>query len=396
MNPALPLCLLLILVLFPSLASSLNLFASEDWTTGYLDASPRRGGTFYYLFRSRQPKPTPIPPLMIWLGGGPGCSAANAVFLELGPQTFSHHELGSLGYNRFSWNNASDLLLLDFPAGTGLSLDLSDSTMRGRSIGYQSEQLSVLMQKFVESNPEYKGRRTYFACEGYTCQILVKFLASHKPADVSGIVLRNAMLDYSSQSNWNRFAYSKGLLSWIASAAYELQLAVCRFAISLDFHTSAACDRILDSVAQSSGVVCMENLNAKECYERELSVLTDLMTDRKVQDSFGISGFRPFSVCNSTVRSHLDSELKKSAAKKELQQVLASGVKVRMVYSEFGFVQNWMGGLAVAEGLEWAGQSQFKAKEMNTDACAQWKKEQTLEFRVIKGSGQRMGWEAAE
>jgi len=57
--------------------------------------------------------------LVIWLTGGPGCSSELAIFFEQGP--FKINDDVTLRINPWSWNNASNLLFVDQPVGTGYS-----------------------------------------------------------------------------------------------------------------------------------------------------------------------------------------------------------------------------------------------------------------------------------
>lgn len=72
---------------------------------------------FYWLFKSRGEPSTD--PLVMWLTGGPGCSSGIAVFYENGP--FELNDNLTLRTNAYSWNNASNVIFLDSPIGTGFS-----------------------------------------------------------------------------------------------------------------------------------------------------------------------------------------------------------------------------------------------------------------------------------
>ncbi|GMP43742.1 hypothetical protein CsSME_00012988 [Camellia sinensis var. sinensis] len=64
-------------------------------------------------------------PLLLWYGGGPGCSAFNGLIYEIGPLAFNitEYEGGTptLEYYPYSWTQTSSILFLDAPVGTSFS-----------------------------------------------------------------------------------------------------------------------------------------------------------------------------------------------------------------------------------------------------------------------------------
>ncbi|CAN0917803.1 Serine carboxypeptidase-like 1, partial [Linum grandiflorum] len=78
---------------------------------------------FYYFIESeRNPNEDP---LLLWLTGGPGCSALSGLVFEIGPLRFEVVEyngtLPALVLNPHSWTKIASIIFLDAPVGTGFS-----------------------------------------------------------------------------------------------------------------------------------------------------------------------------------------------------------------------------------------------------------------------------------
>ncbi|KAK5771363.1 hypothetical protein PVK06_047565 [Gossypium arboreum] len=93
---------------------------------------------FYYFVKS-EGKPEDNP-LLIWLTGGPGCSAFSGLVFEIGPLKFKvdvyNGSLPTLVYNPYAWTKliksyhllnqiifvvVSNIIFIDSPVGTGFS-----------------------------------------------------------------------------------------------------------------------------------------------------------------------------------------------------------------------------------------------------------------------------------
>ncbi|KAI9832744.1 MAG: hypothetical protein M1826_001303 [Phylliscum demangeonii] len=83
---------------------------------GYIDLAPD-AHTFFWFFESRSnPREDPI---TLWLNGGPGSDSLIGLFQELGPCNISSNLTSTI--NPYSWNEASNMLFLSQPVGTGFS-----------------------------------------------------------------------------------------------------------------------------------------------------------------------------------------------------------------------------------------------------------------------------------
>ena len=117
---------------------------------------------FYWLFRSRDDPHND--PLIIYLQGGPGCSSLFSTFYENGP--FYVKDDITLKKNPYSWNNNANLLYVDQPVGVGFSRVASPDHIRTEEDGIAKD-FYFFIEKFLEANPEFKGRDYYLTGESY-------------------------------------------------------------------------------------------------------------------------------------------------------------------------------------------------------------------------------------
>ena len=108
-----------ILMPTPTLGKYLHLTKSRLMIS-YLDVGDGRD-LFFYFFESRS-KPSEDPVVM-WINGGPGCSSALGLFMELGPCSVKDDpkSLNDTKVNPDSWNSHANIFFIDEPIGVGFS-----------------------------------------------------------------------------------------------------------------------------------------------------------------------------------------------------------------------------------------------------------------------------------
>lgn len=84
---------------------------------GYVDVDDNQHLYFYFI-EARNVDPTTAP-LTVWLNGGPGDPSLVGLFSNNGPCMIDYN--GNVQYNKYSWNNASNMIYIDQPTQTGLS-----------------------------------------------------------------------------------------------------------------------------------------------------------------------------------------------------------------------------------------------------------------------------------
>ena len=91
---------------------------AEKQIAGHLTVSEKCGDNLFFWFFEAQNSPKDAP-IVIWINGGPGSSSMLGLFAENGP--YKINDDLTLRDNPYSWNVNANLLVIDQPAGTGLS-----------------------------------------------------------------------------------------------------------------------------------------------------------------------------------------------------------------------------------------------------------------------------------
>uniref|UniRef100_A0A0D9W2B8 Serine carboxypeptidase-like 18 n=1 Tax=Leersia perrieri TaxID=77586 RepID=A0A0D9W2B8_9ORYZ len=118
---------------------------------------------FYYFIQSeRNPEEDPV---LLWLTGGPGCSALSGLVYEIGPLSFDFHGykggLPTMLYKPDSWTKVGNIIFVDSPPGTGFSyaikeqgLNSSDTTIVRQlyRIG-SSDDRHLNLKGYIAGNP---------------------------------------------------------------------------------------------------------------------------------------------------------------------------------------------------------------------------------------------------
>ncbi|PWA80931.1 peptidase S10, serine carboxypeptidase, Alpha/Beta hydrolase fold protein [Artemisia annua] len=189
-----------------------------DQYSGYVTVDPDHGkALFYYLTES--PINSSTNPLLLWLQGGMGCSSLGyGAMMELGPfRVNADHK--TLSRNKYAWNNISNVLFLESPAGVGFSY--SNMSETGDAI-IANDSYAFLLN-WLERFPEYKERDFYIAGEEYAAhyisQLAYSILQKNKIANqtvinIKGIALGNPLDDYgTSETGTYEYLLSHAIIS---------------------------------------------------------------------------------------------------------------------------------------------------------------------------------------
>ncbi|KAK2976939.1 hypothetical protein RJ640_018622, partial [Escallonia rubra] len=92
--------------------------------TGYVSVGEVDEVQLFYYFVESERNPVKDP-LVLWLTGGPGCSAFSGLVYEIGPLMFDvpafNGSSPSFFLNPYSWTKIANIIFLDAPVGTGFS-----------------------------------------------------------------------------------------------------------------------------------------------------------------------------------------------------------------------------------------------------------------------------------
>jgi serine carboxypeptidase-like clade 2 len=208
-----------------------------------------------------------LDPLILWLNGGPGCSSLGGLFTEQGP--FRPTKSGqSLYSNPYAWNNRSNVVFLESPAGVGFSYSNNRDDYKTGDIRTAADSVAFL-EGFLNRYPEFVGRKFWVSGESYaghyTIELVTAILEAKKQGRLSGLNLQgfaagNAWTDPPSDNRgavetwWNR--------ALIDDSTYHCAIASCDFSKIGPLETNGECSACL-ATAQAS----FANINIYGSYE---------------------------------------------------------------------------------------------------------------------------------
>ena len=140
---------------------------------GYVPVSPAENAHVYVWYIEQSGASSDVP-IVIWLNGGPGSSSFLGLLAENGPYRLQPD--GSLVDNPSGWNQAAGYLMIDQPAGTGLSI-VEGPHAWARTEQEATDQLLFALQRFFDSFPELRPRRLYLFGESFA-GVYIPMLAS--------------------------------------------------------------------------------------------------------------------------------------------------------------------------------------------------------------------------
>ena len=127
--------------------------------------------------------------LVVWLNGGPGCSALSGAFTEEGPVKFDHKTHIPFR-NPYSWTNLTNMIWVDHPPGTGFSRGAT----KNQSMPELAEDFFGFLENLYKEFPKLKGKKLWIMGESWAGKP-IPWMADHiykheKEAKKAGINLQ--------------------------------------------------------------------------------------------------------------------------------------------------------------------------------------------------------------
>lgn len=223
-----------------------------------------RGFVYVWLVESRT---DPVhDPVVIWLNGGPGTSSFIGQFTEGGPyRIVTEPELGLVD-NPSSWNRRANLLMIDQPTGTGLSVALDDK-VHARTEPQASAQLYEALQRLFAALPQFRANDLYLFGESYAgvylpllaTTILDGNAAGRPHVNLRGIGVGDGWVDpIVQQQTYGEYAYAHGLIDPVERQRVAGLYDDCACAIresepESSRHADKVCNRIEEYISKVSG-----------------------------------------------------------------------------------------------------------------------------------------------
>ncbi|OAY45118.1 serine carboxypeptidase-like 12 [Manihot esculenta] len=241
--------------------------------TGYVSVNESE---LFYLFVESQGKPKQDP-LLVYLIGGPGCSALNGFFFQTGPLILNTSDysggLPQLLYNEFTWTKTSSIIFVDAPVGSGYSYA---NSAQGYYVSdtISVAQIHVFLRKWLADHQEYIENPFFIASDSFS-GIITPVLAQEiifgnegglQPTiNLQGIVSGSSHINYSLEANSRiPLAYSLALIS---RSVYESAKNSCNENY-LDVDSSnAECLQDLEEIDECIDPINEENILEPKCAE---------------------------------------------------------------------------------------------------------------------------------
>lgn len=199
--------------------------------TGYVNVDEVNDVEFFYYFISSERNPK-VDPLILWLTGGPGCSAFSGLAFEIGPLKFVkaryNGSIPSLVYNPYAWTKITNIIFLDSPAGTGFSYAKNPKGYEVDDMSWSNHANKFLAKWFAE-NPEFLSNELYIAGDSYAGKvvpIIADIIAqdieagSYPPFNLKGYMVGNPSTGEFVDLN-SRIPYAHGI-GLISDEHYQL------------------------------------------------------------------------------------------------------------------------------------------------------------------------------
>ncbi|KAL7418832.1 hypothetical protein Q5752_006516 [Cryptotrichosporon argae] len=363
--------------------------------SGYLDVGYGKE-LFFYFFESRH-KPAEDPVVM-WINGGPGCSSALGLFMELGPCTVKNEpkSVNDTEYNPYSWNEKANIFFLDEPIGVGFS-----HAEHGQVVGTAEKaarDVQAFVSIFFDNFKEFKGRAFHMAGESYGGRYLPLFASAvydgnrelvkkgKEPINLQSVMIGNGITDFFTtmvsyypyqctiHGGLNRTVQSIGACIDMAEAVPKCHKLARKGCIESKDYTECSiainyCQEMLGSSFEWAGVnpydvskpCTRKELSESLCYS-ETKKIGEYLNLPEVRSLLGVHGKKDWGSCDGGVFRAFTASLD-SVGQTWLYvaALLERGVRILNYAGTLDFICNHIANEMWMDRLEWSGQSAYQA-----------------------------------
>ncbi|XP_058727573.1 serine carboxypeptidase-like 45 [Vicia villosa] len=195
---------------------------------GYITVDVAHDRRLFYYFVEASVEPA-SKPVVLWLHGGPGCSAVGgAAFSQHGPFLISGEGLIK---NPYSWNTEANMLYLDSPAGVGFSYSRNTSDYLFLNDDFAARDHLVFLQHWFNKFPNFRTNNFFIAGESYAGhfapQLALLILQTKSEFNLKGISIGNPLLDFDTDFTASTdYLWQRGVIS---DSTYELLSNNCSY-----------------------------------------------------------------------------------------------------------------------------------------------------------------------
>lgn len=391
--------------------------------TGYLDVDAGAKHLFFYFFESRRdPAKDDV---MMWINGGPGCSSAMGLLMELGPCSIDMSKSSSNGtvWNPYSWNSESNIFFLDQPAGVGFSYaDFGETVETTESAALN---IYAFITIFFETFPQFAGRPIHLSGESYGGRYLPVFAsyihdqngiaaAEGRPTiNLQSVLIGNGITDISTlyagryEVECGRASLDIPFQKITECVRMKIALPRCEKAMhrdciehfdSIDCRSAVEfCDNQLSTAYWASGrnVYDISKMCVGDslCYV-ENGIISDFLNLPETRELLGVETPSNFTPCSNDVGRNFDAHMDKWNVPTQyyVAGLLDRGIRVLIYAGTYDWQCNWVANKLWVDKLEWEGQEGYNKEQwrdwfVNGVKAGETKRFGKLSFATIRGAG---------
>ncbi|KAF8317936.1 serine carboxypeptidase [Clavulina sp. PMI_390] len=346
--------------------------------SGYLDAGYGSKHFFFYFFESRNDPQTDD--IVIWLNGGPGCSSATGLFMELGPCRVTPGGNGT-EWHPHSWNTNANVIFLDQPIGAGFSYADFGQTLD--TTDQAAVDFHAFVALFFEAFPSFQGRPLHIAGESYAGRMIPVF-ASHivdmnrkstanttAPINLASVLIGNGLTDVVSMvpSYYDMVCTRAGFPLAPISECVKIQNQLPR---CIEWTKASCVDRMDEISCKAARDFCMAIMypalfaTERNVYNLAVVDIEKYLNRPEVRELLGVSPKVPhFQGCNMPLLLTFEEKLDRyHTSPPYVAQLLERGIDVLVYVGKNDFICNHIGNYKWANALEWHGGDAFRKETL--------------------------------
>lgn len=391
--------------------------------TGYLDVDYGAKHMFFYFFESRRDPAKDD--AMMWINGGPGCSSAMGLLMELGPCSIDMKGESPNGtvWNPHSWNNEANIFFLDQPVGVGYSYADYGETVETTEDAARNVHAFITI--FFETFSEFSGRPIHLSGESYGGRYL--------PAFASYIFDKNQIAKQAGQPtiNLTSVLIGNGItdISTLYAGRYEIECGTA--ALEVPFQMINTCVRMKVALPRCNAAMkrhCVDSFDSIDCRAAvnfcdselstgywasgrnvydvskmcvgdslcylENSAIADFLNRPDVRELLGAQTPNNFSACSREVGTNFNAHMDKYAVPSQyyVSGLLERGIPILIYAGTYDWQCNWVANKLWVDKLEWTGQQAYNSADwrdwmVEGNRAGETKKAGALTFATIRGAG---------
>lgn len=343
----------------------------EVQLAGHLTVNEACGDNLFFWFFESQGDPA-NDPVVMWLNGGPGSSSFLGLFSENGP--YKINDDLTLRDNPWSWNRRASYLMIDQPAGTGLSYveKKDDRACWVKSEAQATEQLYHGLQLFFSRWPKYRDLDFHIFGESfagrYIPMLATRILEGNDgggpPINLKGVGIGDGWVDpVIQEATYGAYAYAHGLIDLPQKQEADALYHACEVAIEKSGPVASReadkiCNRIEEYITKVSGGANVYDVRITGEYEFPL--IAHYLNQQPVRDALHVSPQVGRWKDSSTIVGDILERGEQNSSARLFPRLFAT-MPVLIYNGLYDMDCNFMGTDAWLQALDWPEGDQFKA-----------------------------------